>query len=277
MEHRVPGAIYKYKDQMGRSIALGGQPPSRIVSLVPSLTELLFDLGLEDEVVGITKFCVHPPQWFQSKTRVGGTKKIDFAAIAALRPELIIGNKEENEREQVEALMEGYNVWMSDIETLEGALQMIAQVSCMVGKEKQGVALIAQIERAFASLRAHGNERMEPRKAINLIWNEPLMEVGPGTFIDAMLPYAGFKNLLAAADVRYPVLTAEALKDLEPEYLLLSSEPFPFAAKHVAGFQKLLPSCKIILVDGEYFSWYGSRLVGAATYFEELQRTVSLL
>src|ERR1700722_20147309 len=105
--------IKQFTDQMGRTISVEW-PVKRIISLVPSQTELLYSLGLADEVIGITKFCVHPKEWFHSKTRVGGTKKLDFEKIAALKPDLIIGNKEENEEVQIKQLMQDYPVWMSD-------------------------------------------------------------------------------------------------------------------------------------------------------------------
>ena len=124
-------------DQMHRKIHLPRFPLRRIISLVPSQTELLYDLGLEEEVVGITKFCVHPPEWFQSKARVGGTKTIHFEKIKALQPDLIIGNKEENEREQIEALAECFPVWMSDIATLEDALDMMLRVGALVDRPEQ--------------------------------------------------------------------------------------------------------------------------------------------
>src|SRR4051812_11307667 len=121
----------RFTDQMGNAVELEG-PPSRIVSLVPSQTELLFYLGLDKEVAGITKFCIHPAEMFHSKPRVGGTKKYDFEKIRQLAPDLIIGNKEENEQKQVEELQKLYPVWMSDIRNLADALQMIRSVGELV-------------------------------------------------------------------------------------------------------------------------------------------------
>ena len=111
-----------FTDQTGRKITLD-KPPHRIISLVPSQTELLYDLGLHNEVIGITKFCVHPQEWFQHKTRVGGTRQINIDIIHELRPDLIIANKEENVKEQVEELAGYYPVWISDVKHLEAAYE----------------------------------------------------------------------------------------------------------------------------------------------------------
>ncbi len=113
-----------FTDQTGREVSIPSHP-QRIISLVPSQTELLFDLGLEEQVAGITKFCVHPEKWFRSKTRIGGTKNIKSALIHQLQPDLIIANKEENVKEQVEELAAHYPVWVSDIHDLQSALDMI--------------------------------------------------------------------------------------------------------------------------------------------------------
>ena len=253
---------------MGRTIQLPNSPAKRIISLVPSLTELLFDLGLDQEVVGITKFCIHPKQWFDNKPRVGGTKQVDFNKIAALKPDLIIANKEENQQQQVEMLMKDYTVWMSDITTLAEALSMILSVGELVGRSEVAEALVEEIKKRFTALLSRN---IPLKKAIYLIWKDPIMAAGKGTFIDDMLQYAGFENQLQSELGRYPVLTLDALKELNPEYLLLSSEPYPFSTKHLDYFQSVLPATKINLVDGEYFSWYGSRLKDAPGYYSNIQ------
>ncbi|MEZ4888966.1 MAG: helical backbone metal receptor [Chitinophagales bacterium] len=257
-----------FTDQMGNQICLHQIPPQRIVSLVPSQTELLYDLGLGDKVVGITKFCVHPQQWFQSKNRVGGTKNFHIDRIEALKPDLIIGNKEENTKEGIEALQQHFPVWMSDIQTFADALQMIEKVSVLVGKAQEGKRLLQQIEAAFADLQRFSLQK-ERKKVLYLIWQNPFMAVGSETFIDEMLTICGFENVLKPQS-RYPTLTHKDLQNLSPELLLLSSEPYPFKTKHIAALQTLLPHTQIRLVDGELFSWYGSRLLKAAPYLKKL-------
>jgi len=238
--------------------------PLRIVSLVPSQTELLFDLGLGDRVVGVTKFCIHPKEWFDSKPRVGGTKSVDFEKIAEIQPDIIIGNKEENSREDIEALEKDYNVWMSDIFTFEDALEMIFEVSGFTNKEEKGLEILKSISKAKNSF----EEPMDLKKAVYFIWNDPYMVVGKNTFIDEMMYHAGYVNVVMAD--RYLELSIDNLKTLDPDVILLSSEPFPFKQKHVDEIQKHLPETEIKLVDGEMFSWYGSRLSKAFNYFSTL-------
>ena len=242
--------------------------PLRIVSLVPSQTELLFDLGLGERVVGITKFCVHPKEWFDTKPRVGGTKRVDFEKIAALKPDLIIGNKEENSKEDIEALEKDYPVWMSDIYMFEDALEMIFEVSGFTNSEEKGIEILKAISLAKGTFK----EPIDLKKAVYFIWNDPYMVVGKNTFIDDMLYHAGYVNVVMAN--RYLELSIENLKTLAPEVILLSSEPFPFNKKHVEELKKHLPEVEIKIVNGEMFSWYGSKLIKAFPYFTSLNSTL---
>ena len=250
-----------FTDQMNRTIRLEGIP-RRIVSLVPSQTELLFDLGLEKEVLGITKFCIYPDAWFRSKTRVGGTKHIDIEKVKSLSPDLIIGNKEENYQEGIERLSEKFPVWMSDIYTLEDAYRMILSLGELTDTSIIANQIVSQIK--------DGLEKEFKLKgyAVYLIWKDPLIAVGTNTFIDFMLEKAGFNNLINQS--RYPEIDLKEIVKLNPEFLLLSSEPYPFKENHILFFQEKLPKTKIKIVDGEMFSWYGSRLLFTGKYFEGL-------
>ncbi|AMR26032.1 cobalamin-binding protein [Hymenobacter psoromatis] len=259
--HQRPMTI---TDQLGRQITFP-YPPLRIVSLVPSQTELLFDLGLGNRVVGITKFCVYPPEARQTTTIIGGTKNFDFDKIAALQPDLIIGNKEENYQAGIDELAAHYPVWLSDISTLAQALDMIRQVSFITGAQDRGEQLAAQIADSFAALAAP--QPLIP--AAYFIWRKPYMAAAGGTFIDDMLTRAGFRNVFAHLG-RYPEITAAQVRAAAPERILLSSEPYPFGEKHLAEFQEICPAAKIQLVDGELFSWYGSRLRLSPAYFHQL-------
>lgn len=251
-----------FTDQMNRTIDIP-EKPQRIISLVPSKTELLVDLGLEDRLVGLTKFCVHPKGLKKQKTIIGGTKNFHFDKIAALQPDLIIGNKEENYQEGIALLEKKYPVWMSDIYTLEDAFEMIKGIGAITGTAAQAERLIHEINQdmAFLSQGARGT-------AVYLIWKDPMMAVGPQTFIHDMLGRAGFINLVQ--EPRYPELSMEDLKNLSPDFLLLSSEPFPFKQKHIDEFAAQLPQTHTQLVDGELFSWYGSRLRYFREYVEGL-------
>lgn len=251
----------EYIDQLKRSISIKN-PPQRIISLVPSQTELLVDLGLEERIVGVTKFCVHPKGLKKRKTIVGGTKKYRYDVIESLKPDLIIGNKEENEQSGVEKLMEMYPVWMSDIYSLEDSLEVIGDFGEMLRVKSKAEEIIKQLKSDFS--------KPLPKKgtSIYMIWKDPVMVAGSDSFINEMLGFAGFENLIQTP--RYPQVSEEELIDLNPVHLLLSSEPFPFKETHVQYYESLLPKAKITLVDGKIFSWYGSRLLKARAYFESL-------
>ncbi|HRQ84707.1 MAG TPA: helical backbone metal receptor [Flavobacteriales bacterium] len=251
-------------DQMHRMVQVS-ENPQRIISLVPSQTELLYDLGLGNRVVGITKFCVHPEEWFRTKPRVGGTKKVDIEKVRALKPDLIIGNKEENTRADIAALEQEFPVWVSDMEDLVGALEMVHLVGKLTGTPARAAEIAAGIQAAFAAL----TPLSPPRTAAYFIWKEPLMLAGHGTFIADMLKRCGL-NLPTELGDRYPEVGTPELHALAPDVALLSSEPYPFSEKHMQEFADILPGVPVHLVDGEMFSWYGSRLLQAPAYFSRL-------
>ena len=261
--------MLSYTDQTGRELALP-KLPERIISLVPSQTELLYDLGLEDEVIGITKFCVHPDHWFRSKKRIGGTKNVNISAVASLKPDLIIANKEENSKEQILLLERIAPVWVTDIKNMVEAIEMILHIGMITGKSSEAIKITTEIRSKFVDLVSWRAEHQLPSyKTAYLIWKDPYMVAGGDTFIDQMLQLSGWNNLFANKE-RYPTVTIEELILQKPELLLLSSEPYPFGNKHIAEFQKQLPGTKIILVDGEMFSWYGSRLLYSVDYLKKL-------
>lgn len=261
----------QFTDQMNRTISLGAYP-KRIVSLVPSQSELLWDLGLQRELAGITKFCIHPKAMFNSVARIGGTKTLDFDKIRALEPDLIIGNKEENEQAQVERLMQEFTVWMSDISTYPRALDMISGIGGLTNKQGAAAALLSEIENGFNQLK--GIFKGSP-SVLYLIWKGPYMAAGRHTFIDDMLGRIGLRNCAAQLGGRYPELAPAQISGLKPDLVFLSSEPYPFKDRHIGELQALLPQSKIILVDGEMFSWYGSRMKKAPQYLRGLINSLS--
>ncbi|GAB3553994.1 ABC transporter substrate-binding protein [Spirosoma fluminis] len=246
-------------------------PPQRIVSLVPSQTELLFDLGLDTEIVGVTKFCIHPADKVKEKAIVGGTKTLHLDRIHALKPDLILANKEENTRGQIEELQHHYRVHVTDMTTLPDALAMIREVGVLVGKPDNAEQMARQIEQSLRGVRT------EPRQSVAyFIWRTPYMVAANDTFIDAMLDTAGFRNAFAG-QTRYPEVTPTGLQAAQPELIFLSSEPYPFTEKHIAEFQAICPSAQVLIVDGELFSWYGSRLLRTADYFKNLHAEIARL
>ena len=254
---------------MGRTINVSF-PPKRIISIVPSQTELLFDLGLDAEVIGLTKFCIHPIGKFAERIKVGGTKKLNIDLIKDLKPDLIIGNKEENTQSDIEALESLFPVWMSDIFTLEDAMKAIGDIGALVDREPEAAYLNHLISAGFNDLKTLALQQGIDQKVAYLIWRNPFMAAGKNTFIDDVLLINGMTNVVKKS--RYPEVTLDEIKALDCQLILLSSEPYPFKEKHIEEIQEAIPNVKILLVDGEMFSWYGSRLVKAVQYFFEFQK-----
>lgn len=260
-----------YTDQLHRTVQIPAFP-RRIVSLVPSQTELLYHLGLDEQVVGITKFCVHPRHWFRQKQRIGGTKNLHLEKVFSLRPDLVIANMEENEKQQVEELAKHFPVWISDVNTLDSALEMIESIGSLTGMQDTGRAIATNIRDGFRRLQLPAGRV----PTAYLIWKDPYMTVGGDTFINDMLERAGFQNVFRDR-LRYPQICVADLQHSGCRLVLLASEPFPFGQKHIEELQPYLPHTTLALVDGEAFSWYGSWLLQAPLYFRSLHRQISSL
>lgn len=248
-------------DQLGRKVEIPDKKQLRIVSLVPSQTELLYDLGAN--IVGQTIFCVHPKAAFKSSFKVGGTKKLHLHKIRELKPDLIIANKEENEKSQIEELAKDHSVWISDIRTIDDALEMIAELGKICNNTSRSAELIDLIRNDVQWLSDHA---LPTKKVAYAIWKDPWMFAGKDTFIDKILNLINLENVFGEKESRYPEADIIKLKEPAPELILLSSEPFPFKKEHMEDLKETLPGKEIHLVDGEYFSWYGSRLAGLKGY-----------
>lgn len=245
--------------------------PQRIISLVPSQTELLVDLGLESKIVGITKFCVHPEDLKTRKTIVGGTKKVDYDKIRALAPDIIICNKEENTLEIVGNLREISTVWITDIITVEDNLKMISDFGNLFNCVREAKEWSANLTFALNDFKEFIKSR-PIQKAAYFIWKNPHMVAGSNNFINELLQLNHFENVFANQS-RYPEIELEKINENGSlDFIFLSSEPYPFKEKDALEMQDFCPQAKIILVDGEMFSWHGSRLLKALNYFKELRQ-----
>jgi iron complex transport system substrate-binding protein len=265
--------VATYIDQLGTSHTFEKQPV-RIVSLVPSQTELLYDLGLEDNIVGITKFCVHPVHFKATKTIVGGTKNIKFDKIKALQPDIIICNKEENTREIVEELSQICPVWVTDIYTIEDNLQMISDFGQLFNKRTEAQKWIDKIDFAYQDFQQFIKDK-PIKKAAYFIWANPYMVAGNHTFINELLQINHFQNMYANKESRYPEVELKKIRlEGDPDYVFLSSEPFPFKDEHAFEIGRFTHHAKTVFVDGEMFSWYGSRLLKAFDYFKLLHAKI---
>ncbi|GEJ45988.1 MULTISPECIES: ABC transporter substrate-binding protein [unclassified Chryseobacterium] len=233
----------------------------KIVSLVPSITEALFDLGLtENEVVGRTKFCIHPQDKIKNVSVIGGTKNINIEKIRTLQPDLIIANKEENVKDQVEALMDDFKVMVTNIDTIEDNYYLLKNLGKLFGKEERAQLFNLKIYDILNQTKLEN-----PVRAAYLIWKNPYMTVGSDTFIHRILSEIGFENIFSNT-TRYPQITTEDLADAD--VIMLSSEPFPFKEKHIEELKLFYPDKKIMIVDGEAFSWYGTHIAKCEQYFK---------
>lgn len=235
---------------MGREVKFHF-PAKRIISLVPSQTEFLIDIGAS--LVGRTKFCIHPADKIQDIPNIGGTKNFRFEKIKELQPDLIIGNKEENYQEGIESLAKDFPVWMSDIYTLKDSFNMMASIGSLCDLKVVAKSIIEECRVALEKVK-----NTKKGSVLYLIWQNPWMAAGKNTFIDHMLHFLGYGNVIKTD--RYPKLSESEIAELNPDYIFLSSEPFPFKEKHLNLVRSLWPQADCQLVDGELYSWYGSRL-----------------
>lgn len=253
------------QDQIGRNVYLNNSP-KRIISLVPSQTEVFYYLGVGEKVVGATHFCIHPKKDLAGVEKIGGTKGVKLEKIASLKPDLIVGNKEENDREDIEWLTQRFPTYVSDVNDELSARNMIEDLGLLTGQQEKAALLSGQIEAAFANL-PHFNGI----SALYLIWYNPWMCAAQDTYINRMMDRLGIMNV--SEESRYPEMDLEQIKELKPELIMLSSEPFPFKEKHKQELKSVLPNSEILLIDGEMFSWYGPRMLKAAQYFKEFHRS----
>ncbi len=256
-----------FTDQCGNNFQLNAAP-KRIISLVPSLTEYLFDLNLEESIVGLTKFCVHPRSKTKKTEKIGGTKNLNLSKIRALNPDLIIANKEENTKDQVEELMKEFPVCVTQIGNYKDALEALKLIGNCTGSIQKADEICSIIENQKSLYQNIGKQL----KVCYLIWKKPYMTIGADTFVHDMLTISNFENVFSNRQ-RYPKISLAQIKSLKPDVILLSSEPYPFKEEDAYEINKVI-DCDIILVNGELFSWYGSRMMFAFKYFQELYQTL---
>ncbi|CAM1345595.1 ABC transporter substrate-binding protein [Tenacibaculum amylolyticum] len=260
------------KDQLHRTLSIS-TTPKRIISLVPSQTELLFDLGLEDSIVGLTKFCVHPYHLKQTKKIVGGTKNIKIEKIKELNPDIILCNKEENTKEIVALCEEVAPVHVSDIFTISDALELIHQYGILFSCRTDAQKIIQKIQFKLNDFQEYVKD-IQPQKVAYFIWRNPWMVAGNNTFINHLLSLNKFVNIYENKE-RYPEVELKKIRlEGDPDLVFLSSEPYPFKEEHAFEIGRCTHHAKTVYVDGEMFSWYGSRLMKAFDYFKKLHQRI---
>lgn len=247
--------------------------PERIVSLVPSLTEALFAFGAGERMVGRTRYCLLPPRGVGRVAKVGGTKKVDVACVLSLEPDLVVAVREENTREDVEALTgAGVEVFVGAPETVDGAIRMLGELAERVGATGgRSGAVLGPIERVYERLRSE--QPADPRSVFVPIWRDPYMSVGSDTYVHDVLRTCGGENVCGDT-TRYPIVTLEEVEEMSPEVVLLPDEPYPFSAEDLPEMYALdVPAARedrVFLVDGKLLTWYGPRMASSLTQLSAL-------
>ena len=264
----------QFFDELNREVLIPNEP-QRIISLVPSLTELLHEMGLEKQVVGITKYCVYPVHYQSTKTKVGGTKKVKFEVIKELKPDFILCSKEENTKEMVQELEKIAPVYVSDVNTFEEALQLIDKLGKILYRRTQAERIVQKIidrQQEFQVFLKEGKKY----SVVYFIWAEPWMVAGGKTFINDMIKVAGFTNAYEHLE-RYPEIKIGRIRfsSKNAEVLMFSSEPYDFSDEEVYDAVRKNKNTLAIYVDGQYFSWYGSRLSKAFDHFKEIHQKLA--
>jgi ABC-type Fe3+-hydroxamate transport system substrate-binding protein len=234
---------------------------ARIVCLVPSITELLCDLGLSEQLVGRTGFCIHPWETVRSIPKVGGTKDLKFDRIRELEPTHVVVNVDENRKEDAEALAEFIpDVVVTHPQSPRDNLALYRQMGGTFGVEAEAEKLCGEFEAAYErALAGRGAEQ----RVLYLIWRDPWMTIAPETYISQTLSLFGWETIPRQAEERYPQIDISAC---EVDRVLLSSEPFHFKEQHVRDVEELVPGATVSLIDGEMTSWYGSRAIRGLDY-----------
>ncbi|MEA3494417.1 MAG: helical backbone metal receptor [Bacteroidota bacterium] len=238
---------------------------TKIVSLVPSITESLFYFGLKNNIKGITKYCIHPKSVTKDIPKIGGTKTVDIEKIRMLNPDIIIASKEENLKMQIETLAIDFKILLTDVNSLNDCLDLNSAFGNIFNKVNMSKELNNKIVKGFKTL-----NKATKKTITYLIWENPVMIVAKNTYINDIISKIGFINAFSHLD-RYPLVTDKQLTNSKSNFIFLSSEPCPFAIEHIGKYKKLCSESKIILVNGELFGWYGSRLLEAIDYFKELK------
>jgi ABC-type Fe3+-hydroxamate transport system substrate-binding protein len=259
-----------YTDATGREVSLSARP-CRIVSLVPSLTEALFAFGLAEEVAGVTRYCVEPAE-ARRRPKVGGTKNVDVARVAAMEPDLVLANVEENTRDDVEAMIAaGLRVFVTYPRTVAGAIAELQLLAEMTDATAAAEPIVSAAEWALERAEA-ANQRRTAVRTFCPIWRNPWMTIGPDTYIHDFLRACGAENVYGDAPDRYPMVALTDVAARRPEAVLLPDEPYRFSRKHVPEVIETLGDVRTYLVDGKSLCWYGPRIGPALAEAQGLLR-----
>jgi ABC-type Fe3+-hydroxamate transport system substrate-binding protein len=247
----------------------------RIVSLVPSITELLCDLGLGSAIVGRTGFCIHPRETVRAIPKVGGTKDIDLEKLRALSPTHVVLNVDENRKEDARTLAEFVpTLVVTHPLAPRDNLALYRLMGGIFGRERRAEDLCRRFEAEYAALEGAARA-FSPEKVLYLIWKKPWITVSRDTYVSRMLDLVKWETVPEKADGRYPRISLEDKGFVEARTVLLSSEPYRFRDSHLAEVRALLPGRNVALIDGEMTAWYGSRAIAALGYLARIRKAAA--
>ena len=250
----------KITDHLNRTVTLSSVP-KRVVSLVPSVTETIADMGFASCLVAVTRFCKYPSDVVTTLPKIGGPKKVDIQKIVDLKPDLVVAVKEENDKEQILSLMERVPVFVFDINTIGDSFDMLDRLGAIFNRSEVSARWIRRIQEKMA----HYKPGRLAQKTLYIIWKKPWMAAGKSTFIGSMMQLAGFDNMISG---RYPEIDEKEMS--RAEIILLATEPYHFKASDRAELQAKYPDKEIVIIDGEMFTWYGTHMLQAIDYFAHL-------
>ena len=256
------------KDCLGDEISIP-KNITKIVSLVPSISELIYDLNAEDKIVGVTKFCVHPKYFQIEKTVVGGVQEFDIDKIIALKPDVVFASKDENFEDEIIELRKHVPVYVTDVKNVNEAISMIKTIGALLNKRSDADKITMKIDMQLKDL-AKVTDDLLYRSAAYFVWNDPWVAAGKDTFIDSLLKLIKVDNVFSNLKERYPMVTGANIHIGNPQMIMLPSEPFKFEDKHAIEIGRHTHDAATFFVDGQMFSWYGSRLVKSIDYLKLL-------
>ncbi len=260
----------KITDDLGRTFSFK-KPPRRIISLCPSVSETLLDLGLEGFLAGRTDYCIHPQNKIESIPGVGGPKSVSIQLLQSLCPDIIIAVKEENDKKTLENLAAlNYKCFIFDVNNFSDALNMIEKIGVIFNVEDRAQTMTEGIKKGFEGI----GQVLKKLNFIYMTWSSPYIAAGTGNYINSLITGLGFNNCLSKHINRYVRLSLGELKKLSPDIVFLPSEPYNYTLYDKLKFEKIFPSARAVLVDGEMFCWYGSRMLKAAPYIKNLIKEI---
>ena len=256
------------KDCLGKEMSIP-KNITKIVSLVPSISELIYDLNIEKKLIGVTKFCIHPKYFQIEKTVVGGVQEFDIEKIKELKPDVVFASKDENFEEEILELQKFVPVYVTDVKSVDEAKQMIVNFGELLSCRNDASKIIMKIDMQLNDL-AKVTDDLLYRSGAYFVWNEPWVAAGKDTFVNSMLKLVKINNVFEDLKERYPMVTGANIHLGNPDIVMLPSEPYKFEDQQAFEISSHTHDAATYFVDGEAFAWYGSRLIKSLDYLKLL-------